>query len=344
VVKSSDERTARSEATKVFLGIGIVLLLLVLFWPIAVAAPEDSDIVALSFSAAGETLLAGTQGGEIFLLNVRDGSVLGSWQTRRSWFDLRLAPFNSIALDPGAEFAVHAGITLTIIVFDRTKPAPKIDVPTLAYGGAAVSPIGKRVAAISSAERLLVWNLDGPSGPLDFGKADAGVYGATVFSPDGKRLALAGHTLKMLYAQSGTEVWSRPRDNYASLCVAFRPDGKVLATGSQDSTIRLWNAETGDELSILRGHQGYVDRLSFSPDGERIASWARDGQLFLWDLVTPARLRTNLDTTKGGVAFSPDGRWIASGEARKTVGLWDAQTGKKIRDLPITTQPSTRSR
>jgi len=225
-----------------------------------------------------------------------------------------------------------------MISFGGAKPTPEIGVPPFAFGGVAVSRDGKRISAVSSAERLLVWNLEEGSAAVDFGDADAGVYGASVFSPDGKRIALAGHTVKMLDAQTGAEVWSRPRDSYASLCVAFSPDGKVLATGGQDAGIRIWKADTGDELAILRGHASYVDGLSFSPDGKQMASWSRDGQLFLWGLATPAGTRVDLGITKGGAAFSPDGRWIVSGEARKTVGWWDAKTGKKVRELSMTTQ------
>jgi WD domain, G-beta repeat len=51
--------------------------------------------------------------------------------------------------------------------------------------------------------------------------------------------------------------------------VAFRADGEVVATGSQDTSIRLWDAESGKEIAILRGHKGYVDFVAFSPDGKR---------------------------------------------------------------------------
>src|SRR5262249_17525712 len=154
---------------------------------------------------------------------------------------------------------------------------------------------------------------------------------------DGRSIALAGHTLSMLDAKTGVKLWSHPRDNYANLCVAFRPDAKVLASGSQDSTIKLWNAETGSELSTLRSNHDYVDGLAFSPNRNPLVSWTRGGQLYLLDL-SPAiseRIPTNPPESAGGAAFSPDGRWLASGEPRKTIGLWDAQTGKKIHDISI---------
>ena len=86
-MKSGHEQRTRPEATTVILGIGIGVLRLLALWPVGRAVPEDSDIVAVSFSSAGEALLAGTRGGEVFLLNVHDGSVVGSWHMRRSWLD-----------------------------------------------------------------------------------------------------------------------------------------------------------------------------------------------------------------------------------------------------------------
>lgn len=344
-MKSPDKPRFTSLAPRVLLGIGLALSLLLALRSASEGerTPEDSNIVAVDFNASADRLLAGTLAGEVFLLNVHDERLLASWQTRRSWLDRRPAPFNSIALSPNGNFAIYAGTTaLKRIDFAHSsQSAQTIDMPLLPFGGAAISPTGKQFAAISSSEKLLVWNLDGPTTPLDFGKADAGVFGSSAFSPDGTRIALAGHTLRMLDARTGAPIWSHARDNYANLCVAFRSDGKVLASGSQDSTIKLSSADTGIELSTLRGHHGYVDGVTFSPDGKTLASWTQDGQLLLWDLtVTPARIKTKLTGSTGGAAFSPDGRWLATGESHKTVGLWDAQTGIKIRDLSITPAPS----
>ena len=334
-----NERRTVQRAIKIALAIAIVLALFLAFRPTGATTSADSDIVSLSFSANGGALLAGTQAGELFLLDVRDGSVLASWQSRRSWLDRRTAPFNSIALSPQGDFAVFAGInTIDVVTFNRAKPIPKPDAPAGAFGGTAISPDGQRLAAISSAEKLFVWNLNSPGAPIDFGKADAGVYGSTAFSPDGKRIAVLGHTLRVLDAERGAEIWSSHRDNYAGLCVAFRPDGKILATAGQDTSIRLWNAGTGNQLATLRAHRNYVDGVSFSPDGAKLLSWSRDGEAYVWDLATtPAQIQAKL-STKGGAAFTPDGRAIATGKAAKSIMFWDVQSGKKLREVSIASQ------
>ena len=73
--------------------------------------------------------------------------------------------------------------------------------------------------------------------------------------------------------------------------MAFSPDGKTLASGSYDNTVRLWDVESGQLINTLTGHTDYVFSLAFSPDGKILASSSRDGAVLLWDMspyITPA--------------------------------------------------------
>ncbi len=326
------ENPAHSKGVIISVAFGIAIYLVLTFWPYQKSVPAETDIITVAFSAEGKKLLGGTRGGEVYLWNVGSGQMLGSGYTLKSSKENVPTPFNALALAPNGEFVVNAGRMLSLINTGSGKDAPVIWAPDCAFGGAAVSPDGSRISAMSSEEKLLVWKLDGSNKPRDLGRADAGVYGATAFSPDGRRIASAGHVLRMVDVESGSQLWARPRDNYVFLTVAFRPDGKVIATGSQDTSIRLWDAENGKEITILRGHQGYVDAVAFSPDGKKIVSWAQDSQLLLWDLSVAQPNHRSLGKTKGGAAFSPDGRWVASGGPNKLVEFWDASTGEKVRE------------
>jgi len=121
--------------------------------------------------------------------------------------------------------------------------------------------------------------------------------------------------------------------------VAFSPDGQRIVSGSEDNTLRLWDANTGAAIGQpLEGHGADEDfsgviSVAFSPDGQRIVSGGFDKTLRLWDANTGAAIGQPLEGHGGAVfsvAFSPDGQRIVSGGFDKTLRLWDANTGAAI--------------
>lgn len=116
--------------------------------------------------------------------------------------------------------------------------------------------------------------------------------------------------------------------------VAFAPDGRLIVSGSQDATLRLWQPTTGIAIGVpLKGHGSQVHSVSFSPDGTRIASGSADRTIQLWDVATGATVGAPLKGHEHrvlAVAFSPDGKRIVSGSADGTLRLWNVLTGTTI--------------
>lgn len=113
--------------------------------------------------------------------------------------------------------------------------------------------------------------------------------------------------------------------------MALSPGGKILAAGTEEGTVRLWDLATREERALLRQSTSAMRRVNsvaFSPDGRILATGSGDGMIKLWDTVT---WRERASVERGGewinsMAFSPDGKTLASGSSQKTIRLWDIRS------------------
>ncbi len=127
------------------------------------------------------------------------------------------------------------------------------------------------------------------------------------------------------------------------LSVAFSPDSRIVASGSSDNTIKLWDVASGSALHPLIGHNGPVFGVAFTWKGRMLASASGDGTVKVWDVGAGRALLTLSGHTDRvyAVAYSPDGRMLASASKDHTVKLWEVAAGREVRTLAGHAGPAT---
>ena len=110
-------------------------------------------------------------------------------------------------------------------------------------------------------------------------------------------------------------------------CVAWSADGRILATGANDETIRLSDGNSGKSIRDLVGHTGPIYSVTWSPEDHYLASGSFDGSIRLWDGQNQwqsQELRGHQDWVMS-LDWSPDGKILAAGSRDKTISFWDVR-------------------
>jgi WD40 repeat protein/serine/threonine protein kinase len=165
----------------------------------------------------------------------------------------------------------------------------------------------------------------GPS-PLD----------ALAIRRDGERFAVSGRdaTARIVDRKTGNVIHTLPHGGEYVHAIAFSPDGKFVATGSNDPAgfVQLWDAETGKRIRIFSGHEDAVLSVAFSNNGESLVSGSYDKTARLWDVATGTERRVFKGHTwwVWSAAFSSDDRKLVTASQDGTARVWEVATGKPL--------------
>lgn len=294
---------------------------------------EARSSLLSAFTTPYATELAGHRG-DVPVLFSPDGRLLATGHAGgiRLWDGTRPHAPRAVGTVP----AVQGGPVLT----EATRAtAFSPDGRLLLAGGAPGDP-----KATDRAATVQLWDITDHRRPRRLSTRHTSVPLSAAFSPDGRTLATVGqdgvlrlwspsrrHGLRpMTGLRPVTGVPGRPVTSVGRLTsVAFSPDGRTLAAGSTDRTVRRWDVTRPRRprpLPPLRGHRGIVTSVAFSPDGRTLAAAGWDHTVRLW-AVTDRRSAPRAATLSGhtdkvyAVAFSPDGHSLASGGV-EGVRLW----------------------
>ncbi len=218
---------------------------------------------------------------------------------------------------------------------------------------------GRTIVTASDDGTVRLWDT-GSGAPRAVLRPRSGPISALAVSPAGPRIFSAGYGDNGIFSavgggaavlwdsSTGREVGRLPLEGGVATAATFSDDGRLLATGNVDGTVRIWKAGSGDLVSVLSGHTGPVTDLSLNDGGTRLATASGDGTAKLWDLAE-RRVLEELRGHDGWVTtagFAPDGRTVLTASQDGTARIWDATAGESREELhagqPLTSASFTR--
>lgn len=174
-------------------------------------------------------------------------------------------------------------------------------------------------------------------------KGHKDLVASLVFSPDDNHVVGGGYKGEVFVwnIDSGNLTFRLTGHKRKITSVDVSPQG-IIASGSDDKKIMLWNITTGKHIQTLDPQGSEISSVSFSADGTKLASGSKDGAVHLWEGKTGGLIKSMIDTDKkaGAVqrlSISPDGRFVAAANTNGKIAVWNTETGLKINELNIPT-------
>ncbi len=301
------------------------------------------NATTLAYTRNGAKLAFGSENGSVLLADITANE-----NTARPMLDsARLWPATSPylpAFSPDKAFLFYRGQDGLARLWhiksnSLTGVFPDAGLQVLA---AKFSPDGRFVAASSNNGKVWIWPTRDSLPPVVIDTQQSHGHELLAFSPDGSMLVMASafkevaNVATVWNTKTGALQHELAGHQDALSNVVVSPDGRHVATSSNDRTVRLWTTKTF-ELERVLSFEGTVNQLSFSEDGERLATaGAGANTACIWEVKTGKRTELPWKTasTIQFLKFSQDGARLVSAGVDRPVEVWDARTGKLLRELP----------
>lgn len=241
-------------------------------------------------------------------------------------------------LDSGGMTLISAGAEGKLKVWNVRGARPTLILDTRNNIQAiAVSPNGKMVATAGRDNRIRLWNT-GDGKELANQEAHADTIRALQFASEEVLISASNDkTLRVWNVGSGRGAMLEYKSNIVAhdrpvTAIALSPDGKTIASVSEDAFLKTWQRDSGGLTHRVRAGDGPILAVAFSPDGKTIATGDESGKIKLWDAMKggPIAFSGSHDRAVTALAFSQDGKILVSGSEDRTLRYWNAMSGQQI--------------
>ncbi|MEN6553436.1 MAG: AAA family ATPase, partial [Methanobacterium sp.] len=248
-------------------------------------------------------------------------------------------PVYAVAVTPDGKKAVTGGYDRSVRVWDLEtgKNIKTFEGHTGTVNAVEVTPDGRKAVTAGLDLSVFVWDLETGFDLQEMEEYTPSIATIAV-TPDEKKVlsgSLGGAISWTWDSEKGFDYQEKGEYISEIWAVAVTPDGRKAVTGSDDHTVRVWDLETGKNLT-LKVHKGEIKMVAVTPDGKKglsVCGW--EGFVRVWDLDTGKNVKT-LKVHEGKVlvvAVTPDGRKAVTGSDDHTVRVWDLDTGKNLKTL-----------